>query len=257
MASSAPACRFTKNPFEQCPIEILLAITRLSPDLSSLHNLIQACPPIAHAFRKNGPEIVDSVMRISLPMQIQAIIHIIVLIRSSSLASPSLDEFIQVYAPPTASPNIPTSLSKATSLVILHGILTSAYQIWLLTHACLQYYINQCMAHQLSHLADSTSTVEIIGNSLKSGADEEWRESPMYNASIQGRRYQLHSSGPPSEVEEQRVARAFWLVQMLYDLQNAAESQLGWPEEDLNRLRDMDGEQLASVLHVEPEQVPR
>jgi hypothetical protein len=39
---------------------------------------------------------------------------------------------------------------------------------------------------------------------------------------LEGRDYTLQNTGPPSSVEEQRVTRAFWCTQILYDLKKAA-----------------------------------
>lgn len=42
---------------------------------------------------------------------------------------------------------------------------------------------------------------------------------------------------PPSWIEEQRVTRAFWRIQIFHDPQKAAAaSLLNWPEEDIEEL---------------------
>ena len=72
-------------------------------------------------------------MRRSLPPQIQDVIPIVVVIRSSSLSCHNLDEFVEKYVSEDA-PCIPHSLFSATSPKILYEILTLACQIRCLAH---------------------------------------------------------------------------------------------------------------------------
>jgi hypothetical protein len=57
-------------------------------------------------------------------------------------------------------------------------------------------------------------------------------------AQPEGKRYEVEGIGPPSWVEEQRVLRALWRVQVWYNLQKpVAYSMLEWPEEEIPVLR--------------------
>ncbi|KAL1969769.1 hypothetical protein VTN77DRAFT_7278 [Rasamsonia byssochlamydoides] len=226
--------------FEHLPREVLLAIMQHVP-LPFLHSLVYASPAAARIFDAYGVAILEAAMTATLPDQIQDIIRLVAMVRSSAVECRSLGEFSRLYIGPEAS-DFPPPLSMDLSPAILRGMLVTAWQVWCLTHACLQHYIDRCMALQPSHLVDPTFEFGIKA--------PPWQEQPA------GKRYQPRNAGPPSWVEEQRVARAFWQVQMLYDLRKAAvQGQLGWPQDDLDRLHWLDAATFWRATGVQAEQI--
>lgn len=61
----------------------------------------------------------------------------------------------------------------------------------------------------------------------------------------------VRDAGSPSLVEEQRAARAFWRLQLLYDLRKAARGNLlaTWPAEDVDTLRSYNQTQLLFLYY--------
>ena len=194
-------------------------------------------------------------MSTSLPEQTRHLIRAVAILRIQPLPSRSLDEFIATYLTRerlcggeynttclrrtnAASDEYPERCRKcgvalsafkiaSDSPLILRGLLDSACHVQYLTDFCLQTMIDRCMALKPSHLLDP-----------------KWRyiDSPVFDRSPQKRplgvRYQPQNSGPPTWVERERTRRAFWRVQLFFELKTAmTRSAPGWPSEDSNRLQ--------------------
>ncbi|KAL3428481.1 hypothetical protein PVAG01_01990 [Phlyctema vagabunda] len=247
------------DPFSKLPSLILLTIVKLLPDLASLRHLDRASPVIASLFNDYGPEITEAVMSTSLPEAIQVLIRSIVIIRSKSIPSRSLDDFKEEFLfrdkpcldygngnecilrlfpdPKTRGCQtcgicgfIPrhSEIKWLTHPSILRSILDSAVQVQQLTFSCLQKMIDRCLALRPSHLLDPRFI---------------YRERPNYRSKCpqrrpEGRPYTPRDSGPPTWVEIQRVSRAMWRIQLFLDLKTGAlDSNLGWLHDDATRLQ--------------------
>jgi hypothetical protein len=211
-----------------------LPIVKSSPNLSSLWSFTKASLSVSLLLDDCGAEVMETVICASLPHHIQAIIRIIALIRNSSCQCNSLKEISDKYIGLRKSPTCPP-LSPNTSPTELRSILASVHQIYLLTHSCLQYYINQSMSIQPVRVVDPHFSYACVVEP----SQPPWKKRPEVQ------RYQPQNSGPPSWVEEQRVTRAFWWLKLFYDLINAStESRLHWPKEDIAKLKRNDIEGL-------------
>jgi hypothetical protein len=254
------------DPFSELPSPILLQIIKLIPDLPTFRNLQQASQTITSLFNECAAEITEAIITRSLSEQVQGLIRAIAVVRSKSVASQSLDEFINSYLGrekacqmnttvclrklhPTTE-NRPSSckscgmtpivhrLSSSISTTVAQGIVQSAYQIDQLLRSCLQTMISHCMALEPSHLANPTYTYKNLP-----GYGRHPQPTPL------GTRYMLQNSGPPSWIEQQRVERALWRVQLYLDLRDAAEhKELQWSTRDIERLQSMN---LESFWHSE------
>jgi hypothetical protein len=238
----------------------LLQIIKLIPDLPSFRNLQQASQTVTSLFNECAAEITEAIITKSLSEQVQGLIRAIAVVRSKSVASQSLDEFVNSYLgrekacrmqiwnttaclrklQPTAEHRpsscescgmtpIVHSLSSSISATVARGIVQSAYQIDQLSRSCLQTMISRCMALEPSHLANPAYTYKNMP-----GYDRHPQPTPL------GTRYVPQNSGPPSWIEQQRVERALWRVQLYLDLRDAAErEELRWSAGDIKRLQSM------------------
>jgi hypothetical protein len=95
---------------------------------------------------------------------------------------------------------------------LLCELLDSAYRIQLLTHACVQHYLERF--NQLRPKLDCHVS------SYDQGGQVDY--------------------GPPTLTEELRVARGFWNIQMFYDLMDSQSLLKRWSEEDIDDLCNKD-----------------
>lgn len=258
--TSAPAVRWSGDPFERLPTEILLDIVKATPDLPSLWAISEASAAVALVIDAYGAEVIYPTMHDTMAYQIQAIIQMIMLIRSPSGPCKTLKKFIDLCTHHRENPPVhrsgayyicgvlQTPLSKAEWSADARHILALYHQISLLTNSCLRHLIGKSMAIQPSHHIDPA-----FRYSSSEEPREPWRKRP------EGQRYQPQNSGPPTWVETIRVSRAFWRVQMFCELKNASsQSQLGWPKKDMKRLKKMDVNEFIGTFasaNAEPEQV--
>ena len=171
------------DPFSRLPSPILLSIVKLSPNLPSLRSFDKASPSVASLFDECGAEITEAIMSTSLAKQIRNLIRVVTIVRSDSVRSQSLDEFIDTYLgregkckkfgalaclrrtnpAPDVRPEscrqcsvTPPSfkIAASTSPSVLRGILDLACQIQDLTDSCLQTMIDRCLTLRPSHLLD-------------------------------------------------------------------------------------------------------
>jgi hypothetical protein len=219
--------------------EILLKVAIQLPDLASLDSALRASPMMFRVFDEYAVEIIEAVLSSGHTHgHIRVIIRVIALIRSSTLPIASLAEFKKRVTLEAMQHRIrksedgfaPEMLPKETKSSILRGILATARTITCITIDCLQYYLDNFEALRPSHMLDQGFFFNHAG-SVKNGNDTP---IPPGHFMPKGRFYDIKKTGPPSWVEEQRVIRACWRVQVFYDLKKAAaHSLLSWPAEDI------------------------
>jgi hypothetical protein len=198
-----------QNPFDHVPWELLLGIAVCLPDLSSVSNLNEACPAFATIFNRHGPEILESVMEASLPIEIRGVIRLTVYLRDLEEGDGepvlTLNSFIDhhMFSRPTSRAVLP--LPANTSPPLLRGILATAVQIEALAMSCLAEFMRRCLALHPEHLVDKTFKYKVAKS----------EDNPA------GLAYEPHSSGPPSWLERHYTLHAFWHVQIYVDLVNA------------------------------------
>lgn len=164
---------------------------------------------------------------------IRVIVRIIALLRSSTLPIHSLAEFktrvtdeamvFRVRKGPNGF--APEYLSKTTKPAVLRGILATTRVLTYTALDCLKYYLDRSRALRPEHPIDENF---IFG-----------RDGPAENQHIRppSRKFEGRDVRPPSWTEVQRVTRAFWRIQLFYDLRKAAASSLlSWPKEDIEKL---------------------
>ncbi|KAH8802429.1 hypothetical protein F5884DRAFT_802034 [Xylogone sp. PMI_703] len=249
------------DPFSKIPAPLLLSIVKLLPNLVCLYSLDKASPSVASLFDECGAEIIEAIMSSNSAEQIQILIRTIEIIRSHSLQSASLEEFINTYI----SQEIPceiwsehsdcikrdcfnvnrrserpseacrvcgirkplSKMAASTPSRVLRQILDLTLQMNCFTDICLQTMIGRCIQLEPSHLLNSEFRYV---RRLYDKTCSQRRPS--------GQRYQPQNAGPSSFAEQERVIRAFWRVILFYDLRAAVtNSKLIWPSEDATYLQ--------------------
>lgn len=210
--------------------ELLLLIAFQIPDLVSLDSLIRASPAFYRLFNTNAVEMTEAVLTFGhTHRHIQVIIRIVASIRSSSLPAPSL-QYFRSHATgeamwrrltPSKDAISPLYLAKDTTSEVLREIMATNRKLTSLALDCLKFYLARFQTLKPDH-----PITEVSLGAYRS------------TQNVQGQRFVRNESGPPDWVEEQRALRAFWRIQLIYDLKQAA-SSLSWSEADLVKLHEI------------------
>ncbi|KAK7978642.1 hypothetical protein PG988_006132 [Apiospora saccharicola] len=262
--------RTTRCLFETFPTELLLKIISGLPDLTSLDSVLHASPTVYRIFDEYAVEITETVLSCDYKIvvtynrrpygaeeihhgphaiesgvtsaYIRVMFYMMAAIRSGRFPIHSLSEFCQkvvdpFWHAPKCSPQPDSNLPKAQlDIDGLHTVLPASFRVPDASHPGRRKkaFLRGCRVGPYINDAEALN---------------EFRGIP-----IKGR-----DAGPPSWAEEQRSARAFWRLQLMYDLQKPGRGNLlDWPAEDLHTLRSYDQMQLlflydpTHVLHADP-----
>ncbi|KAJ3954088.1 hypothetical protein N0V92_009426 [Colletotrichum tropicale] len=187
---------------EGLPVEILEQILFSITDLRSLYHLVVALSAASRVFgsAKAGPKALDHVLGESMAPEVITLVSLVSLVRTASLEHP---------------PAPLAYLLRGQSPQLVRGVLLTARRICCLTWACLEYYRSQWKSVTPCHLEN--------GPFAWGAREKAWRQNP------QGRPYTPQPLSPPCWMEEQRVMRGFWRLQLLLDLKLAiSEDRLDW-----------------------------
>jgi hypothetical protein len=80
------------------------------------------------------------------------------------------------------------------------------------------------------------------------GPNRKW--VPPWDRDFVGTAVEVRDTGPPSWIEEIRVMRALWLIQLVGDVRRLAtkgDNVLGWPHEDVERMSRIEREDLTGI----------
>ncbi|KAL6901464.1 hypothetical protein GGI43DRAFT_357408 [Trichoderma evansii] len=209
--------------------ETLLAIMTELTDLDSLYNLIVASPIAWRLFNKYAWLITETVLSSPdslLAPGIQQFIRALILIRNSrgpfscpgdfvyfihKHMAKNCDNGIKYDDLDNLTATVTTSLAAAItadkpSAEILWSIVATARHISVLTHSCLDFYLDRIRSPSFSP--------EYLDNILKP-IDEP---APLSMKEFEGTPLVTADIGPPSWVEETRVLRALWFVQLAHEM---------------------------------------
>ncbi|KAJ5899148.1 hypothetical protein N7495_003892 [Penicillium taxi] len=234
---------------ETLPFEIQYKILSFIDDCTSLYNLLRASPAISRLFDHEGLQLTRTVFsKENTCDQIRESIHLIAMLESSSFAYSSLAVltygFIHITVKDTLPLRIgetrPTPLPKdlpdKTPIPTIRRILSIYAQINHLTIACLEHYLEKFNALQPENLVDPEARY--------------YEKSLPWTQRFESFKVPVHNYGPPLWEEEQRVSRALWRIQLFYELCTAGQSRLGWPAEDVARLKSMNESDLYIKWHL-------
>ncbi|KAH8803396.1 hypothetical protein F5884DRAFT_506855 [Xylogone sp. PMI_703] len=227
---------------ETLPYEVLHQIVS-SLDGISLYNLLRASPAVSRLFDHDGLQLIRAIFsKDNMCDQIRESISLIAMLGSCSFEYPSIDAFITDFIhatvrhirarridepPPPAL--LPTDLPDSTPILTIRRILSLYVQITYLTVSCLEHYLEKFNALQPDNIVNPTARYSIHYEKILPWA----QRFESFKACFE-------DYGPPIWEEEQRVFRAFWRVQLFYDLRSASRrSWFGWPVEDVIQLQNM------------------
>ncbi|CCF41918.1 hypothetical protein CH063_02711 [Colletotrichum higginsianum] len=221
---------------DHLPTEILEQILFSITDLRSIYHLVTASPTASRVFESSevGPKALDHALAASMSPHVVELVRRVGLVRTvtpeNSLAS-SLRDFAERYTQcqggkdsslNLAAPSLARSL-RGQPPQLVRGILLTARRICCLAWACLEHYRGQWSSVTPAHLER--------GFAWGAGGEKPWRQVPP-----PGKPYKLQPVGPPCWMEEQRVMRGFWRLQLLIDLKLAvSEGRVDWALEDSQR----------------------
>lgn len=211
--------------------ETLLAIITELTDLDSLYNLIVASPIAWRLFNKYARLITETVLSSPdslLAPGIQQFIRALILIRNSQKPFSCPDDFIyfihkhmakncdngikyddldNLTAAVTPSLAAAITVGKPPS-EILWSVVATARHVSVLTHSCLEFY--------LVRIRSPSFTPKYLDNGLKPIDPDE--PAPPYMNDYDGTPLVTADIGPPGWVEETRVLRALWFVQLAQEM---------------------------------------
>ncbi|KAK8005989.1 hypothetical protein PG991_012286 [Apiospora marii] len=265
--------------FELLPTELLLKVLRGLPDLTSLDSVLHASPTAYRIFDEYAVEITETILACDYQLvvtynhrpnrseeihhgphavesgvtcaYIRVMFYMMAAIRSGRFPVHSLSEFCEKVVDPfwwkttrrgRATPGyfMPKSLPKDTLPKVVRSLIATYRRLNWLSMDCLRFY-----------LARFESTCPAIPAITKKAFLRGCRMGPYINDAkaldeFGGIPIKPRDPGPPSWVEEQRAARAFWRLQLLYDLRRAARANLlnTWPADDVDTLRSYGQTQL-------------
>lgn len=211
--------------------ETLLAIMTELTDLNSLYTLIVASPKAWRLFNKYACLITESVLSSPdslLAPGIQQFIRALILIRNSQEPFACPDDFVyfvhkhmakntdngikyddldNLTATITASLATAITIDKPSS-EILWSVVATARHISVLSHGCLEFY--------LARIRSPSFTPKYLDNTRN--CIDPGDPTPPCLTDFEGTPLVTADIGQPSWVEETRVLRALWFVQLAHEM---------------------------------------
>ncbi|KAK7928506.1 hypothetical protein PG985_005504 [Apiospora marii] len=240
------------NPpaFESLATDILLCILFYIPNLETLCNLVSASPRSRRLFQTQAPALFEAALDGPncdglLARPVRELVRAVVFVRTLGLPFHTLDKFRYGFlVPKFYSRRSSTAIGSITDLQVdfdpamLLSVLSTHSHINRLTHACLASYLARVRGPQFrpQYCPDAVYTFGC--------GPEEVQWLPAWKRSFVGKPMKKSDAGPPSWVEEMRVKRALWLLQLIGDLQRAVLQKDGatrtrWPSEDMHMFLKM------------------
>ncbi|GAO17594.1 hypothetical protein UVI_02050780 [Ustilaginoidea virens] len=225
---------------DHLPTEIYLKIFRKVADIGSLDSLLRASPTAYRLFDAYAVEITEAVLESGFTFgHIRVIFRIIALLRAGTLPISSLRDLCEQVLDESMIHKFrvresrtgcaPRKLRKDTSPAVLRSVLATTRHINCIAHECLSTALARFNALEPEHLVDEA---------LAASPDDTF---PFWKSKPATKKFRVTEDfGPPIWTEEQRVTRACWRLQLIYDLKRAAErGKLVWPEADISTLKEM------------------
>ncbi|KAH8126974.1 hypothetical protein FP744_10007700 [Trichoderma asperellum] len=225
---------------QDLPTELVTPILTHVADIATLDSLIRAWPAAYRVFESSAVDITEAVLSSGYVCgHIRVIFRIIALLRSGTLPISNLADFRRrVIVDAMRYPSrvrssrdgfAPAFLARETPPAVIRSLLATYRQVMSASLGCLTSYLDRFNTLKPEHPIDRT-----IKEPARSPDTLIWQSRP------QGREFNVRNVGPPSWTEEQRVNRAFWRLQLLYDLKRASSrGLLDWPDDSKAALCDI------------------
>ncbi|KAK7926530.1 hypothetical protein PG985_003528 [Apiospora marii] len=271
------------SPFERLPTEIIVDILLRLDELVSLDCLLHASPVAYRIFDEFAVQVTEGVLyngygpiRKGLHTQepdkpgvaisfVPVQMYMAAMIRTGTLPLQSLSEFVGRVIMPyhldhatvakAPIPFAPRSLPEGISPAVVRGLVATSRHLTALSVDCLNFYLGRFRAIRPSHPIQSARNFDKMPTEVRENLDlEPWKDKPR------GRKVPVQDVGPPTWLEEQRVLRAFWSLQIIVDLRKAASASRlgGWPSNDVEyHLQGWDATDVWSLEELLRPRMPR
>lgn len=250
--------------------EILIAIMESLPDLGSLDSFLTALPRAEAAFNMASRSVFESIIsgpRSRLPGYTREMVRAVALTRLGTLPIGSFDELVEQFLRnhKLAEAWMGTSLVPLETIelqrdciqasdktaAVLRSVVATARHIEALTWGCLDYYLARVRDKSFAPMrypvgagrSIFTSGARCPNLSYGSTAARVAVMAPLAQP------IPLVDAGPPSWVEEMRVGRLMWFMQLWCDLHDAAQdgrlAGCGWSDDCIRRMQSISANGLA------------
>ena len=213
------------DPFTLIPSSLLLLIIKQTPTFADLQSILVASPCFASLFNECATEIVEAVASSKLSKPLHHLLHTVAKIRSGLLSG---DEPLRYFDLVNGQqhdrvPDLSSTVARKLVLV--------ASNIERLADSCLRELLHRCRNIRPSHSADPQFR-------FTDDAVNEWPPGISYSP---------QDCGPPSWVEEERVLRALWRLQVFFDLRREI-PDTPWLGPRSQKLGNIDGSEFWKAL---------
>ncbi|KAF3066281.1 hypothetical protein CFAM422_009274 [Trichoderma lentiforme] len=240
--------------------EILLQIVTQLPGLDTLWNLMRASPQTWRLFDQYALLITEGILsgpNSVLSSRMTELVRGVILLRSGVLPFRDMqdvqDGFMLRQLTWKVHPELRVSISPellATSSVpvtTLRSVVATAYHLSSLAQACLESCLARIRDPSFRPMHAFDPSPRYLGPYTHNGqADDDAKPEDRI---FVGTAVQVVDAGEPSWIEEMRALRAMWVIQFVGELQRLVGDRsgtIGWPEEDVKMLSNMDAVDLAN-----------
>ncbi|RHZ64477.1 hypothetical protein CDV55_100122 [Aspergillus turcosus] len=217
------------DPFNKLPNEIIVQILKSCSDFTSLDGLLQMSPVVNNVFNYFYADITEAVLK-SCPMTSHGIeenFQFLVAIYSTTAFTPAtVVDFLQRKPGDPFPPALEAfqSFRALDSVAPFKQAVATAAKIHRLACACLDTFI-RC----IKTTTPSRATVS-------DGKLYEWLFNNAPDPPAEP--FQPKGTHHPHWVEQYRVHRVLWAIQIYTELCAAAETRWSWPQKNIDRLFD-------------------
>lgn len=217
------------DPFRKLPNEIIVQILKSCCDFTSLNSLLEMSPVVNNVFNYFYADITEAVLK-SCPMTqhgIEENFQFLIAIYSTTAFTPStILNFLQRKRGDPFPPTLEAfrSFRALNSVAALRQAVSTAARIHRVACACLDTFIDRIKTTTPSHA--TVSDEELL----------DWLRGKAPDPS--GEPFQSKGTHNPHWVEQYRVHRVLWAIQIYTELCAAAGTRWSWSKDDIDRLFD-------------------
>jgi hypothetical protein len=223
---------------EQLPAELILVVLCQLDELVTLDSLIRASPTASRVFNAYAVKVTETILRHEF-IHIRIMFRYLALLRSGTFPQMGLSGFkkrvirqamrynTRIHS--SRSGFVPKHLDEDTEAAVIRSVLATTRHIKCVALDCLNFYLARFRTLQPEHPVDPK--FEFLKPRF---AAETEGYIPPWQSRPETVKVEVRDVGPPSWIEEQRATRAFWRLQLIYDLKLAvARGTLVWKDSDV------------------------
>ncbi|KAH6949101.1 hypothetical protein DER45DRAFT_624342 [Fusarium avenaceum] len=235
---------------ELLPSDILLLILGNFPSLDLLWNFLRASPRVWRLFGVEFLTITEGILSgpsSIIPPKVRELIRGVILIRSGAIPFENLEEFqcrfMRGMIPFLVSQNTPLktlgpeSLSSSAGATVFRSVVATAYHISALSQAYLASCLERLRGPGFRPLHAHDPKPHYTHGY---GPDDMWVRA--WDRQFTGAPVPIVDMGQPTWVEEMRVIRAMWIIQLMGEVQCLVADNpetIGWSDNDVSTIRGM------------------